>query len=47
MEVESDLASISFYGGYTAGVSVQDAIMKLELSVGLSKVKSRFTPWRE
>ena len=40
METESDLASISFYGRYTTGVSVRNAIAELELSVGLSRVRS-------
>ncbi len=40
MEAESGLASISFYNGYHTGVSVQNETTKLELRVGLIKIKS-------
>lgn len=40
MEAKSNLASTSFYGRYSTGVDVKNVVTKLELSVGLLKVKS-------
>ena len=37
MEAESDLASISFYGGYTTGVGVRNVVATIERNVVMAK----------